>query len=138
MLMLLRGQFLCALIFLLNPIHVQAEKKEGNQTITSFKTAKRLLMKKVYNERRTTLYCNAPFHQDKSIDLPEGFKATQHKKRSHRVEFEHVVPAENFGRNFTAWREGNKLCVHAKSGQSFKGRKCAQKVNKIYQLIYPR
>jgi len=50
------------------------------------------------------------------------------------VEWEHVVPAENFGRNFSEWREGNDLCVTNK-GKSFKGRRCAEKVNQEYRLM---
>lgn len=45
-----------------------------------------------------------------------------------------VVPAENFGRSFVAWREGNPKCVD-KNGKHYKGRKCATKVSEEYRLM---
>lgn len=44
---------------------------------------------------------------------------TTHLKRAKKVEWEHVVPAENFGRAFSEWRDGQEYCVDSKS-QSFK------------------
>lgn len=44
------------------------------------------------------------------------------------------MPAENFGRTFSEWREGHPNCVN-KKGKSFKGRKCATKMNKEYRLM---
>jgi deoxyribonuclease-1 len=44
------------------------------------------------------------------------------------------VPAENFGRTFSEWHEGHPSCV-SKKGKSFKGRKCASKMNKEYRLM---
>ncbi len=43
--------------------------------------------------------------------IPTGFTTTKHVKRAKKVEWEHVVPAEIFGRTFTEWRDGNKKCV---------------------------
>ena len=63
-----------------------------------------------------------------------GFATTKYVKRSKRVEWEHVVPAENFGRVFSEWREGDKQCVNGK-GKSFKGRKCAEKINTEYRYM---
>ena len=45
-----------------------------------------------------------------------------------------MVPAENFGRSFSEWRDGNPLCV-TKKGKSFKGRNCASKVNMEYRYM---
>ena len=50
--------------------------------------------------------------------------------RAHRVEWEHMMPAENFGRQFECWREN--ICSH--NGKSFKGRKCCQKMNATYKM----
>jgi len=55
-------------------------------------------------------------------------------KRSKRVEIEHVVPAENFGRTFSGWRDGHSQCVNNK-GESFKGRKYAEKINSEYRYM---
>ncbi len=105
----------------------------GNTSNDSFNDAKRMLEKKVYYDHRITLYCQAAFDEKKRITLPDGFYTPKHEKRSHRVEWEHVVPAENFGRSFAEWREGSPECVH--KGKAFKGRNCAEKVNKEYRYM---
>lgn len=57
-----------------------------------------------------------------------------HLKRAKKVEWEHVVPAENFGRAFSEWRDGHSNCVDSK-GKLFKGRKCTEKLNKEYRYM---
>ena len=108
----------------------------GNITIQSFSKAKRYLEREVHIEdfMRMTLYCGASYSSNKAIILPHDFIASKHKNRASRVEWEHVVPAENFGRTFTEWQKGNPLCVD-KNGKTFKGRKCAEKINKEYRLM---
>ena len=61
---------------------------------------KKILEHQVYQDHRITFYCLASFDRDKNITLPEGFVTPEHQKRAKRVEWEHVVPAENFGRFF--------------------------------------
>jgi deoxyribonuclease-1 len=70
----------------------------------------------------------------KNIEVPDGFVTTTHLKRAKKVEWEHVVPAQNFGRTFSEWRDGHQKCVNNK-GKAFKGRKCAEKMNTEYR--YP-
>lgn len=107
----------------------------GNEQITSFNKAKKILERNVYDQvPRTTIYCLANFNNKKKIVDKHGFTTTKHKKRQSRIEWEHVVPAENFGRGFTAWREGDSRCTN-KKGKSFKGRRCAEKVNKQYRYM---
>lgn len=107
-----------------------------NTQINSFSKAKRLLMQNVYNstEMRKTVYCDAKFDGKKQVTLPQGFNDSLYTSRSKRIEFEHIVPAENFGRAFKEWREGDSLCVSSK-GKRYKGRKCAEKVNHEYRLM---
>lgn len=107
---------------------------KGNQTFQSFNKAKRALERQVYFDHRVTLYCGAEFDAEKRIDLPEGFTTPKHEKRALRVEWEHVVPAENFGRTFSEWREGHPECVN-RNGTTFKGRKCAEKMNTEYRYM---
>lgn len=115
-------------------IPMLAIAQSGNTSIESFNQAKRLLETKVYYDHRVTLYCGAAFDDQKNITLPQGFTTTKHVKRASRVEWEHVVAAENFGRTFIEWREGSPDCVD-KKGKLFKGRNCAQKVNAEYRLM---
>lgn len=108
----------------------------GNTSNQSFSKAKKNLERKVYNEiPRKTIYCLADFDSKKWVTDANGFASTKHKKRQKKIEWEHIVPAENFGRNFAAWREGNAQCIKKNTGKPYKGRKCAQKVDKQYRLM---
>jgi deoxyribonuclease-1 len=109
---------------------------DGNTSIQSFNKAKKALMKSVYTteESRKTIYCNAAFDAKKNVIAPEGFTSKTHIKRSKRVEFEHIVPAQNFGQTFKEWREGHPECVNRKA-KAFKGRKCAEKINHEYRYM---
>lgn len=102
--------------------------------LESFSKAKKTMMSKVYFDHRETIYCGAEFSRKKSITLPPGYESSKYKKRAKRVEWEHVVPAENFGRTFVAWREGDTQCVNNK-GKNYKGRRCANKASKEYRLM---
>ena len=106
---------------------------QGNTEIERFNAAKKLLETKVYHDHRVTFYCQAPFDKRKNITLPQGFTTEKHAKRAHRVEWEHVVPAENFGRSFEAWRDGHDSCV--RNDKPYKGRACAQKVEKEFRYM---
>lgn len=117
-------------VFLLTTASVFAE----NQSIQSFNKAKKTLEKHVYPDHRVTLYCGAEFDAKKYVIPPDGFTTNKYIKRSKKIEWEHVVPAENFGRTFIEWREGDTQCVNNK-GKSFKGRKCAEKVSIEYRYM---
>lgn len=106
----------------------------GNGRIESFAKAKRLLEREVYADHRLSLYCGAVFDERKNVVLPPGFTAPKHAKRAGRIEWEHVVPAENFGRTFPEWREGDPQCVDGR-GKAFKGRRCAEKASRDYRLM---
>lgn len=106
----------------------------GNTFNDSFQTAKKWLEKDVYYDHRRTVYCNAEFNADKLINLPDGFKTDKYMNRANRVEWEHIVPAENFGRTFPEWRDGHPKCTNLK-GETYKGRKCAEQVNQTYRFM---
>ncbi len=103
----------------------------GNQTIPTFERAKSEL-NKIYADHRITFYCHANFNQKGFIELPVGFVTPKYANRLNWKEWEHIVPAENFGRTFIEWREGDDKCV--KKGKPFKGRKCA-KTNPEFALM---
>ncbi len=108
----------------------------SNKWTQSYSKAKNTLEQKVYltSLERKTIYCQAQFFEDKSIALPQGFTTQKHVKRANKIEWEHIVPVENFGRAFTQWREGDRLCVDSK-GKYYKGRKCAQKTNEDFRYM---
>lgn len=82
-----------------------------NHKIESFSKAKKLLLKNVYHDHRTTIYCGATFNMEKAITEYNGYSGTKYPKRAMRIEWEHIVPAHNFGQTFEAWRTGVKACV---------------------------
>jgi len=107
----------------------------GNKKISSFSKSKKILLKKIYKDRKITLYCGCKYSIKKKIDWDScGFKPYKDKKRAKRLEWEHVVPAHAFGKSFKEWREGDIKCVNRK-GKKFKGRKCATKLNKLFKFM---
>lgn len=125
-------KLLTLLIFSALPFYSVAQ----NNFTGSFNKAKKILEKEVYQHKdeRKTLYCNATFNSQKKITDTAGFHSDKYKKRGKKLEWEHVVPAENFGRNFKPWREGDKQCVTGK-GKNYKGRQCANKVDQQYRYM---
>ena len=105
----------------------------GNTTNDSFSKAKKMLGQ-VYADHRVTFYCGAAYDAQGNVTLPDGFETPKHEKRAGRIEWEHALPAENFGQAFHEWRDGSPECVDNK-GNEFKGRKCAEKVNAEYRMM---
>ena len=106
----------------------------GNSTNQSFNKAKKLLLNKVYYDNRTTLYCGCTFTSKKKIAQRNGYVPLKDNKRANRLEWEHVVPAHAFGQSFKEWRQGHPKCTKRK-GKPFKGRKCAEKMNKKFRYM---
>ncbi len=107
-----------------------------NLKIDTFREAKNILEEIIYSsdEERITLYCQAKFDENKNVILPDGFIANKYLNRIGKIEWEHVVPVENFGRTFPEWRDGHPLCVD-KRGNPFKGRRCAELVNEEFRIM---
>lgn len=96
----------------------------GNERIRNFKQAKQIA-RSLHRDHAVTIYCPCRY-EGHTIDLSScGYQVHKDEKRANRLEWEHVVAAENFGRSFVEWREGVPQCV-SKSGKHFKGRKCAE------------
>jgi deoxyribonuclease-1 len=123
---------LCCLFFF--SFNIEA----GNTKVASFGSAKSELAK-VYGNKSKTFYCNCDY-QKKSIILKGcNLKLKRYKKRSKRLEWEHIVPAHAFGQSFKEWRDSKTICgvKKSKSGKIKKvsGRKCASKKNKLFRLM---
>lgn len=106
----------------------------GNLRTDTFSEAKRLLLRDVYFDagHRRTLYCESAFDTGKNVVHDPGYVSAKAWDRANKLEWEHVVPAEAFGKSFREWREGDPGCVDGK-GRSFKGRKCAEKVSDAFR-----
>ena len=53
---------------------------------------------------------------------------------ANRIEWEHIIPLENFGRQFVCWREGYLECVNSKE-EYYKGRRCCDKINQKFRIM---
>ncbi len=105
----------------------------ANATVTRYSDSKKLLRDKVYFDHNKTFYCDEDFNKNLDVTSSRNFKSRKNNRRSKRIEWEHVVPAENFGRSFVEWRSGHPKCM--KKGKASKGRKCAGKVSVSYRKM---
>jgi len=115
----------------------------------SFSSSKKKLLKKVYYDHQITFYCQNPYEikrvkgKEKTLIIADHSKYTSRNEftkkgkvniRAKRVEWEHIIPAENFGRQFSCWRNGDDKCV-TKKGKEYKGRRCCRKVSPIFKKM---
>lgn len=110
----------------------------------SFSQSKKDL-ERIYADHAITFYCGCKYDKRKKGNMIDrsscGYvprnpttKAGKVNPRTTRIEWEHVVPAENFGRQFTCWRDGSPECVDSK-GKTFKGRKCCEKSSQQFRIM---
>ena len=96
------------------------------ETPKNFSSAKRMA-REIFSDDRVTLYCGCKYDKYNKVDLKScGMQSANNKKRAHRIEWEHIMPAENFGRHFKCWRE--KVC-QKHNGKPYKGRSCCEKID---------
>jgi len=110
----------------------------------SFSKSKKEL-RKIHRDHQITFYCGCKYNYSNKenminrascgyIPRNEYTKSGKKNERDRRIEWEHVVPAENFGRQLSCWRDGASECVDSK-GKSFKGRKCCEKVSREFRIM---
>jgi deoxyribonuclease-1 len=100
----------------------------GNQKIKSFYSAKKKISS-IYAQNAKTFYCECQYAKKDVNASSCGYVVLKSNKRSRRIEWEHVVPASRFGREFLEWKNGHDLCGE------YKGRRCARKVNLKFRLM---
>ncbi|STX81392.1 putative endonuclease-1 [Legionella busanensis] len=77
-----------------------------SKTFTQAKKQARI----VFALQRETLYCHCKFDARLRVDLAScNMQSAFGIRRAHVVEWEHMMPAENFGNHFACWRE--PLCI---------------------------
>ena len=112
----------------------------GNTSNDSFSKSKKLLHKVIYNDAasRQDIYCGCQYDEKKEVDFAScGYAPQKDNKRAHRIEWEHVVPAEAFGQSFPEWRNGHPDCVDNR-GRSFKGRNANRRPFSPPRISLPR
>lgn len=97
----------------------------------SFSKSKKILSKEVYFDNHKSFYCSNPYSikqvknkfktliiQDKNYYSPRKpfYKSGKENTRSKRIEWEHIMPAHNFGQHLSCWRDGGrKACKKDKT-----------------------
>lgn len=101
---------------------------EASSETLSFKQAKRLMFTKIYIDYRKTIYCNVEFDGNNMITL-DGFTSSKYIDRSTKLEWEHVVPAENFGKALQVWENDDSRCSNDNN------RDCARKISPEFKQM---
>lgn len=89
----------------------------------SFSKSKKILLKKIYFDNQISFYCANPYEikkvkgkyktliiQDKKYYSPrkQFYKSGKINIRAQRIEWEHIMPAHNFGRQLSCWKNGGR------------------------------
>ena len=76
---------------------------------SSFNAAKRLAEHEVYYDQSETFYCGCAFDFESGPDLDScGYEVRKQPERANRIEWEHVMPAYDFGRQLQCWQDGGR------------------------------
>lgn len=100
--------------------------------ITSFSTAKKKARNEVYFDHRTTLYCSCDYTHSTTasggvIDPTAcGYEVRANADRGGQLEWEHMMPAFEFGHTRACWKVGHDDCKKP-DNTPFKGRDCCKK-----------
>jgi deoxyribonuclease-1 len=105
----------------------------GNTQVRSFSKAKKLLAE-VYAGKQESFYCGCSYSDDGPNHDSCGFTPKKDVKRSMRIEWEHIVPAAQLAESNKAWLKGDPECVTS-SGKTYRGRRCASKVDPEFQRM---
>ncbi|CAH0532604.1 Endonuclease-1 [Vibrio stylophorae] len=79
----------------------------------SFSKAKTILVKEIYAQQNTpTFYCGCAITWRGKKGTPDldscGYQVRKQKKRAARIEWEHIMPAWQFGHQRQCWKEGGR------------------------------
>ncbi len=102
----------------------------GNEKVKNFREARKLA-EKIHAEKPFTLYCGCRYEGRKVNFESCGYRPRKNRKSAADLNWEHVVPAENFGRSFVEWREGAPAC--RRKGRAKKIRAVQGNENNILQ-----
>lgn len=95
-----------------------------------FNAAKKIAAE-IFKRHPVTLYCGCSY-QEKHIDLTScNMHSAIPIARANRLEWEHMMPAEHFGRSHRCWYE--KMCKNKKNHKAYRGRKCCKKIDASFR-----
>jgi len=131
--------FIFAIMLIFPGCGTEKISEKGNTKYENFTGVKEILLKKIYNTHRITFYCGCTFDENKRVRCNVG-----ESKRARRIEWEHVVPASQFGRTFSSWKKQESLTCRIPSFirdifsikcESLSTRENARRVSKAYRLM---
>lgn len=101
--------FLAAVSALMISSGVHADSRTGHFT---FREAKDFLRSQVFKPGMPEYYCGCTIVAEGkkwSVDLAScGYQVRKNAERAARIEFEHIVPAADFGRQRGCWQQGGR------------------------------
>lgn len=81
------------------------------EEIIHFAKAKRIL-KNLYQDHQQSFYCGCDYSKKGKKLIPDlsscGYQVRKQKKRASRIEWEHLVPAWQFGHQMQCWQNGGR------------------------------
>lgn len=101
---------------------------------TSFSAAKRYAAQ-IYRQHPFSFYCDCPIVWQEKKMIPEltkcGYKIRKNANRANRIEWEHVMPAWQFGHQLQCWKDGGRKDC----GKNAKFRKMESDLHNLYPAI---
>lgn len=77
----------------------------------SFNKAKKVAAE-TYKDHQKTFYCGCDYYRAGKKLVPDlescGYEVRKEKRRANRIEWEHVVPAWDFGHQLKCWQDGGR------------------------------
>jgi deoxyribonuclease-1 len=111
----------------------------GNTKASDFNSVTKSLLNKVYKKiPKKTVYCFASFNKNKIITNHNGYKYLGQGSPvlNDKIEWEHIVPAEFFGKKFDEWKIGDEKCISISTFKILGNRACAIKTNSKFKRMY--
>ncbi len=127
--------FLFASVFLAIELFAQSDEPEFWHRIASFTIAKRVLTR-IHADQSIDFYCGCAYasrqlkgQRRNVVDQAScGFFPQHNTERSRVIEWEHVVPAHEFGGTRACWRVGHPGCKR-------RGRGCCRHVDRLFRTM---
>lgn len=75
----------------------------------SFSSAKRIAEQQIYHDQTESFYCGCTLDFESGLDLEScGYEIRKQPNRASRIEWEHMMPAYDFGRQRQCWQDGGR------------------------------
>lgn len=82
----------------------------------------------IYKNHRQTFFCDIPFSAQQKVDF-QACEKCPHVSTS--IQWIPLVTSQHMAQHLRCYQE--KICIHPKNGQRFKGLSCCKKTNETYQ-----